>query len=172
MKISFLQIKTILRDLSENNILDEHLDFHVIWYYKIHTAVQGWHLCMQPILSFLNHQTRCNVCLDNSSSASVHSLSGLTPTQLPLNFTPSGFEDHLILWSIAIWLITSGRNGIKLQLVVHDGVAASCQVNKGVYFTKLCNILFKRNNIAIWAKKMGICFVGWLKRNFGYLKVG
>ena len=37
---------------------------------------------------------------------------------------------------------------------------------------KICDILLEHGNIAIWAKKKGIRYVGWLKKNFGYLRVG
>ena len=49
--------------------------------------------------------------------------------QSSLKMMLSGFEDYLILWSIAIWLVTSGVN---CNCIVGGGVAAYCWVNTGV----------------------------------------
>ena len=85
------------------------------------------------ILSFLNHETRCNVCLDNSHCPQ-QVFTGINPMQSSLKMMASGFEDHLMLWSIEIWLVTSGRNGLKLQLYCWWQCSTCCYLNTGVYF--------------------------------------
>ena len=63
-------------------------------------------------LSFLNHQTLCNDYLNNPHCP----LNKPKWTQSSLKMMPSDFEDHLIIGSIAIWLLPIGRNGLELQL--------------------------------------------------------
>ena len=67
---------------------------------------------------------------------------------------PSGFEDHLILWSIAIgWLQQEGGMDPNCNYIVCGDVAGCCYLTQVCTFSQLPDILLKPDNIVNWVFK-------------------
>ena len=132
-------------------------------------------IIMRPPVHFFFKWTQVNIMADNTGywciiACCPQQVLTMPKTDKVIKMTPSGFEDHLMLWSIAI---DGGRNGLKLQLYCWWW-CGSLLLSKYrcVLFFKY--VIFHSNMISLSGEKnqTGIWSVCQLKRNLGYLRVG